>query len=287
MRQSILFKYIRYPYFTTMTSVGGIDESKQEDEHWMTRLVVATQIPDLSLEHEIYYRQALKPCRKLNCLGSSVISTCVLSYLMQKYPLENESFLSDMKIKLCQVKQLAKFAEYINLTKFINAPMPTNAQVFQAFIGALFNTFGFGYCQTYITNLIDNFIDLKTMEATNDNYKGTLMRYFGSWTGFNDPRYYMVSKSTYQMIIAIPKNQVDQMEHPISTKIMALHHKIKTKLRGVDVDDFREQRAKEMSIKKFCRNMVIIGYGFNQRKKIAEQYAAKMTLQLFDCPFDF
>ncbi len=276
---------------------------------YLDKLATTTRLKEIPLQYEKHFIDATthpsyqnklvtlstgeqymtKSYQQLEFLGDSIINTCVVSYLVQKYPNKDEGFLSKMKIKLIQTKQLARFCQDIELDKFIkispNVPlkMPILEDVFEAFIGAVFNTHGFDYCIQYLGQLLDKYINLDQLESVNDNYKDTLMRYFKTLPGFNDPRYYMVSGSCYQSIIAVPRTLVNRLD----SKVMSLHHKIASEIKGIDVYSIKQQCCVEVSITQFCQDFIIVGYGYNKKKKIAEQYAAKSTLERFGCPYDF
>ncbi len=282
---------------------------------WLDTVSRTTRIKDIPLKSESVFHDAFthpsyagqlitlsngstyvtQSYQQLEFLGDSIVNTCIVNYLLNKYPDKDEGFLSKMKIKLIQTKQLAKFATDIQLDKFIkinsiqqNMKMTTLEDVFEAFIGAMFKTFGFDYCLDFLSQLLDKYVDLHKLEHTNDNYKDTLMRYFKTLKNFNDPRYYLVFESNYKSLVAIPKSAFESInDQTIKQNIRRIHNKVSTEITAVEVFDVVSQRPKNTPVTKFVQDFVIVGYGYNYKKKLAEQFAAKNALEAFKCPFNF
>jgi ribonuclease-3 len=87
-------------------------------------------------------------------LGDSVLGLIVANYLFNKYPQNDEGFLTRIKTKLVNGKQLAKLAIQINLGKYIllsnhveNIKGRNSQKIledsFEAFLAAIFKDLGF------------------------------------------------------------------------------------------------------------------------------------------------
>ena len=142
----------------------------------------------------------------LEFLGDSVYGLIISKYLYERFPDENEGFLTKMRTKLVNGEMMAKLARHLNFGPFIimsrhiedkcNGRNATHIleDVFEAFIGAMFLDFnkidnynlldkfysGIGYqlCETFVVNLIEELIDFSELILLNTNYKEKLMRYY-------------------------------------------------------------------------------------------------------------
>lgn len=129
---------------------------------------------------------------RLEFLGDAVINLIVAKYLFQRYPDENEGFLTKLRTKLVNGTMLAQFCETLNLPRYvlISKQIEENngrrnkkilEDCFEAFIGALFLDSGdadnFKNCETWFINLIEENIDFSELIASNNNYKDMLLKY--------------------------------------------------------------------------------------------------------------
>ena len=144
----------------------------------------------------------------LEWLGDAVIQSVVGTYLWKRFPDEDEGFLTKTRSKLVKTETLSKLALSIELDKYIVMSQHVeiicngrkNARIledaFEAFIGALLNdnsnNIGNGYieCYEFITNVIEENIDITELILKDDNYKDQLMRYFQKIFNGKFPKYY-------------------------------------------------------------------------------------------------
>tara|TARA_B110000238_G_C16091525_1_gene424050 strand:+ start:761 stop:1612 length:852 start_codon:yes stop_codon:yes gene_type:complete len=141
---------------------------------------------------------------RLEFLGDSILSFVVAKYLYERYPKQNEGFLTKLRTKLvngdalCYFSQELGFGEYIIMSRYIedkcNGRKSTNIleDVFESFIGSMFldfnkkeipNTdlysgFGFHICEKFLINLIEEKVDFEDLITTDTNYKEQIFRYF-------------------------------------------------------------------------------------------------------------
>jgi len=142
----------------------------------------------------------------LEFLGDSVYGLIISKYLYERFPDENEGFLTKMRTKLVNGEMMAYLSRQLDFGQFIimsrhiedkcNGRNATHIleDVFEAFIGAMFLDFnkidnynlldkfysGIGYqlCETFVVNLIEEKIDFSELILLNTNYKEKLMRYY-------------------------------------------------------------------------------------------------------------
>ena len=127
---------------------------------------------------------------RLEFVGDSVISMIVAQYLYEKYPDENEGFLTRIRTKIVSSKGLSGLATILELHKYIlmNEKAMRNSwnknprileDAFEALMGALYLDKGLEYCKKFLIRLIEKY--LKFDELIEDtNYKDILMRYVQS-----------------------------------------------------------------------------------------------------------
>lgn len=185
----------------------------------------------------------------LEHLGDSILGATVSSYLIKRFPSENEGFLTELKKEIVCNETLGKLCQKIGLDKFYiisrhneeicngRSNLKKLGDILEAFIGALWmdcnNDFRVIY--TFITSLIEMYIDIPKILMNNRNYKEQLQRLYQAKFK-HTPTYVMLSSAlnTYTMAVT------DQ-------------------------------------------NGIHIGIGVSSTKKQAEQIAAREALKRFTC----
>jgi ribonuclease-3 len=124
---------------------------------------------------------------RLEFLGDKVLKLIVSFYLFKRYPNEDEGFMTRLQTKIEDKKNLAVFSREIGLNKFfiiskqIESMNGRNLEkihedVFEAFLGALFESNGFETCMYFIVNLLETLIDYSEKLYCDNNYKDQLLR---------------------------------------------------------------------------------------------------------------
>ncbi len=172
--------------------------------------------------------------QRLEFLGDRVINLIIAFYLFERYPKQNEGFLTKIYSKIVDSKGLAKLARKVNFGQYIlisrHLDEKNNARnkdkyledCFEAFIGALFYDFatklnaagyvtaadfiigpGFQICQKFIVNLIEDEetgIDFVELIGKDRNYKQKMNTYFqtfgikGKYTIDNNEHIYVLEE---------------------------------------------------------------------------------------------
>jgi ribonuclease III len=147
---------------------------------------------------------------RIEFLGDSVLGFVIAKYLFERFPNQNEGFLTKLKTKLVNGEALAYFSkelgfgEYILMSRHIedkcNGRTSTNIleDVFEAFLGALFLDFntieiggcdlyndfysgiGFQICERFIINLIEEKVNFEELINNDTNYKDQLSKFYHS-----------------------------------------------------------------------------------------------------------
>jgi len=129
---------------------------------------------------------------RLEFFGDAILNMTIADYLFERYPDENEGFLTRMRTKLVNGKMLAHLSERIGLNKFIliSKQIEDNdgrknsnilEDVFEAFIAALYLDFkedGFKNIKIWIINVIETNLDFSELIKQNNNFKDIFLKYY-------------------------------------------------------------------------------------------------------------
>jgi len=143
---------------------------------------------------------------RLEYLGDAILSATIASYLFERFPNEEEGFMTRIRTKLVNGEMLGSLAgkmelnEYLVISRHVEEKCNGRTSVkilediFESFIGALYLDFnekelehprldfysglGFQICQVFIINIIEKFVDFSDLILNDYNYKDQLMRYF-------------------------------------------------------------------------------------------------------------
>ena len=127
---------------------------------------------------------------RLEFLGDTVIKSIIAEYLFERYPHEDEGFMTRLKTKIENRESLARFAIKLKLDEFLiissqneqsNIGRTNNKileDVFESFIGALYKDCGFEVCKVLLRNILENLVDYGEILYNDDNYKDHLQRYY-------------------------------------------------------------------------------------------------------------
>lgn len=143
---------------------------------------------------------------RLEHLGDSVLGSCVSTYLFQRFPEENEGFLTDLKKEIVCNETLGKLSEKIGLSKFYVISRHNEdicagrnntkklGDILEAFIGALWTdtNYDFKVVYTFVVALVELYIDIPKILLNNRNYKEQFQKLYQSMFHLT-PIYHMVS----------------------------------------------------------------------------------------------
>lgn len=176
---------------------------KRDPEYWSSMKTKNTnqnldKIPDPTLAIPLQTESN----ERLEFLGDSVLKLVIAQYLFQRYPNENEGFMTKLRTKLENGDTLSILGKIIGLDKYVlisryiekNNGRVNNFQIiedaFEAFIGALLLDGSFDICNTFIRNLIESKIDFSNLLKEETNYKDELLRVFHKYR-WQDPTYHV------------------------------------------------------------------------------------------------
>lgn len=140
--------------------------------------------------------------------GDSVLGVCVATYLRRKYPEKKQGFLTDARKELVNNERIGVLCQKVGLDAFyvisrhneesvaINGRRNIQklGDIFEAFIGALWTDCGnrFAVVYTFVTNVMEAYIDIQDAVTTITNYKDIFQKYCQREFGCT-PTYTMLS----------------------------------------------------------------------------------------------
>ena len=140
---------------------------------------------------------------RLEFLGDSILNVVIADYLFERYPEENEGFLTRMRTKLVNGKMLAVLNKKITLQPYIliskqieenDGRQNSNIleDTFEAFIAAIYMDLGFFNVQKWIVSVVETHLDFAELIQQNNNYKDILLKHYQQNYSFT-PKFYEVN----------------------------------------------------------------------------------------------
>lgn len=153
---------------------------------------------------------------RLEHLGDSVLGAVVSSYLIKRFPDENEGFLTNLKKEIVCNEMLGYLSQKIGLDKFYiisrhnedicsgRSNMKKLGDILEAFIGALWIDSGYDFkvVNKFILGLIEENINIPKILMNNRNYKEQLQKVYQGLYHYT-PVYKVLSSSTNMYTMAV------------------------------------------------------------------------------------
>jgi ribonuclease-3 len=122
---------------------------------------------------------------RLEFLGDAVLSAVVAKYLFQRYPFENEGFLTETRSKVVSRKNLNGLARKLGLPEMVTKSdenrrtgSSLGGDALEALVGAIFLDRGYPAAEKFILDrMIDNFVDLETLLKEDANFKSRIIEW--------------------------------------------------------------------------------------------------------------
>ena len=153
-----------------------------------------TKITGCSVQDINLYREAFslktsskqkqsKNYERLEFLGDSVLGTIISCHLFATYPEANEGYLTQMKSKIVNRKNLNKLGTELSLTKFLQTESKTSlsenlaGNLFEALVGAIYLDQGYDICRKIILERLLTPVAINQLENKIISYKGLLLEW--------------------------------------------------------------------------------------------------------------
>lgn len=125
----------------------------------------------------------LRNYERLEFLGDSVLGAIISCQLFSTYPNANEGYLTQMKSKIVNRKNLNKLGNELNLTKFLQNESPSTlseniaGNLFEALIGALYLDLDYETCKNVVIERLLTPSEINKLENKIVSYKGLLLEW--------------------------------------------------------------------------------------------------------------
>jgi ribonuclease-3 len=143
---------------------------------------------------------------RMEHLGDSILGACVSTYLIERFPSENEGFLTDLKKEIVCNEMLGQLSQKIGLDSFYiisrhnedvcagRTNLKKLGDIFEAFVGALWldSDHDFKTLYNFIVSLIEIYIDIPKILMNNRNFKEQFQKVYQA-AHHATPTYAMVS----------------------------------------------------------------------------------------------
>lgn len=151
--------------------------------------ILGTEIQNINLYHEAFSiknssKNQEANYERLEFLGDSVLGTIISCHLFQTYPKANEGYMTQMKSKIVNRKNLNKLGEDLKLTSFLQKNKQSTAlgenisgNLFEAFIGAIYLDFQYDTCKKIVLEKLLTPEEIHKLENKIVSYKGLLLEW--------------------------------------------------------------------------------------------------------------
>lgn len=142
---------------------------------------------------------------RLEFLGDAVLDLIVSEIIFDRFPNENEGFLTKLRAKLVKGDTLAEFAEKLDLSGLILVGERAKGQgiefsksalsdVFESLVGAIYIDKGYSDARNFVNKVIEEHVNFDDITQTLDNYKSLLLEYAQS-KQMAIPRYEVINET--------------------------------------------------------------------------------------------
>ncbi|MBM3399215.1 MAG: ribonuclease III [Bacteroidetes bacterium] len=132
--------------------------------------------------------KSLADNERLEFLGDAILDAVVAEMLFMRYPLKQEGFLTEMRMRVVNREQMSYLANRLGLVQMMDLKPELLKQPFavksiagnalEALIGAVYLDHGYIKARSFITRrLIGQYLDLEKLMSTTISYKAVLLKW--------------------------------------------------------------------------------------------------------------
>lgn len=122
---------------------------------------------------------------RLEYLGDAILGAVIAEFLYNRFPNQDEGFLTQMRSKLVNRSFLTDLTYQVGLNNYIKSNTNNTAEnshiygdAFEAIIGALYLDKGYAATKEFITKkLLPSYVDLNEVQQRNTNFKSQLIEW--------------------------------------------------------------------------------------------------------------
>lgn len=136
-----------------------------------------------SLKNKCRHSDYRKNYERLEFLGDAVLGSIISYYLFENYPNCNEGYLTQMKSKIVNRKNLNRLGEELQLTKYIQNSNVSllgediSGNLLEALIGAVYLDANYKVCEKIVAQWMLNPDEIKRLEHKIVSYKSLLLEW--------------------------------------------------------------------------------------------------------------
>ncbi|WP_294249536.1 ribonuclease III [uncultured Chryseobacterium sp.] len=162
----------------------------ERDYFLSTRLytMLGTEIQNVALYREAFSLKSSSKNKdsnyeRLEFLGDSVLGTIISCHLFHTYPQANEGYLTQMKSKIVNRKNLNKLGEDLKLTDLLQKQTAValgeniSGNLLEALIGAVYLDFQYDACKRIVLEKLLTPTEINKLENKIVSYKGLLLEW--------------------------------------------------------------------------------------------------------------
>lgn len=142
---------------------------------------------------------------RLEFLGDAVLDLIITEVIFDRYPDENEGFLTKLRAKLVRGDMLAHYARKLQLNELlvigeraqgqgIELSKSVLADVFEALVGAIYLDRDYEMAARFVEKVIGKHVEFDRLVGTMDNYKSELLE-LAQARQLEIPRYEVISET--------------------------------------------------------------------------------------------
>jgi ribonuclease III len=123
---------------------------------------------------------------QLEFLGDAVLDLIVTEIIYDRYPSQNEGFMTQMRSRIVKGETLAMISSSMKISSIIEvgdrvrdqgieSSSSVLADIFEALLGALYRDHGYVAARNFVAAQIEQYIDFDQLETEKDNFKSILL----------------------------------------------------------------------------------------------------------------
>jgi ribonuclease III len=154
------------------------------------------------VDNDMY--ESFETYERLEFLGDAVLDLIITEILFEKFPTENEGFLTKLRAKIVRGDTLYELSKKLELNELleigdratgqgIELSKSVLADVYEALIAAIYVSKGYEKAHWFVRWNLEEFLDLDEVVNTIDNFKSLLMEYSQA-EKLNLPRYTVLTE---------------------------------------------------------------------------------------------
>ena len=121
-------------------------------------------------------------CERMEFVGDAFLGAIVAKYLYERYPEQQEGFLTEMRAKLVNGEKLSELCVRVGLDRFVANRNAKNVleDTFEAFVSAIMLDLGYEACENWVTAVIESNCDFSDIVRRDVSVKDRLFKHMQS-----------------------------------------------------------------------------------------------------------